>query len=76
MFVKEWLYIAFVKVILKDTTVYLNKTPNMDLPEETLLVTMDVTSLYTTIPHKEGIEAFREVWETRTTHKPSTDFWV
>ena len=61
---------------LKDTTDYLNKTPSSDLPEDTLLVTMDVTSLYTNIPHQEGIEACREVWETKTTPKPSTKFLV
>jgi hypothetical protein len=35
----------------KDTTDYLNKTPFSGLPDHTLLVTMDVTSLYTNIPH-------------------------
>ncbi|XP_062610216.1 uncharacterized protein LOC134271997 [Saccostrea cucullata] len=48
---------------LKDTTNYINKTPSTCLPDHTLLVTMDVTSLYTNIPHDEGIEACREVWD-------------
>ncbi|XP_062599980.1 uncharacterized protein LOC134261570 [Saccostrea cucullata] len=48
---------------LKDTTDYINKTPSTGLPDHTLLVTMDVTSLYTNIPHDEGIEACREVWD-------------
>lgn len=34
-----------------------------DTKKETLLVTMYVTSLYTNIPHQEGIEACREFWE-------------
>ncbi|XP_061188704.1 uncharacterized protein LOC133196871 [Saccostrea echinata] len=51
---------------LKDTTDYINKTPSTSLPDHTLLVTMDVTSLYTNIPHDEGIEACREVWDNTT----------
>ncbi|XP_055997948.1 uncharacterized protein LOC130047308 [Ostrea edulis] len=58
---------------LKDTTDYINKTPSSNLPDNTLLVTMDVTSLYTNIPHDEGIEACREVWENRTIKCPSTE---
>jgi hypothetical protein len=33
------------------------------LPSNTTLVTMDVTSLYTNIPHSDGIEACKEIWE-------------
>nr|XP_022316718.1 uncharacterized protein LOC111120285 [Crassostrea virginica] len=58
---------------LKDTTDYINKTPSTDLPDHTLLVTMDVTSLYTNIPHDEGIEACREVWDRRSIQVPSTE---
>ncbi|XP_056017307.1 uncharacterized protein LOC125656461 [Ostrea edulis] len=58
---------------LKDTTDYLNKTPSSGLPDHTLLVTMDVTSLYTNIPHDEGIEACREVWNNRVIKCPSTE---
>ncbi|XP_062572166.1 uncharacterized protein LOC134234122 [Saccostrea cucullata] len=49
---------------LKDTMDYINKTLSTGLPDHTLLVTMDVTSLYTNIPHDEGIEACREVWDS------------
>eukprot|EP00105_Crassostrea_gigas_P014468 XP_011431136.1 PREDICTED: uncharacterized protein LOC105330902 [Crassostrea gigas] len=58
---------------IKDTTDYLNKTPSSVLPDHSLLVTMDVTSLYTNIPHDEGIEAHREVWDSRTIQQPSTE---
>jgi hypothetical protein len=36
------------------------------LPSNTTLVTMDVTSLYTNIPHSDGIEACKEIWESRS----------
>lgn len=58
---------------LKDTTHYLNKTPASGLLDHTLLVTMDVTSLYTNIPHDEGIKAFREVWDSKMIQHPSTE---
>jgi hypothetical protein len=34
---------------------------------------MDVTSLYTNIPHDEGIEACRDVWNNRINQRPSTE---
>jgi hypothetical protein len=39
---------------IKDTTDYLKKILNLTIPENTTLVTMDVTSLYTNIPHDDG----------------------
>jgi hypothetical protein len=54
----------------------MNKTPTSNLPDSTLLVTMDVTSLYTNIPHDEGIAACKEVWNNRKVQKPKTDSLV
>ncbi|MCP3928543.1 MAG: hypothetical protein GY705_05515, partial [Bacteroidetes bacterium] len=43
---------------VKDTTDFLNKTKDLkDLPSNALLVTLDVESLYTNIPHNFGIQA-------------------
>ena len=43
---------------IKDTTHYLNKLNTIGpLPDGVLLVTLDVSSLYTKIPHKDGIQA-------------------
>jgi hypothetical protein len=41
---------------IKDTTDYLKKMENLTIAENTTLVTMDVTSLYTNIPHDDGIQ--------------------
>ena len=41
---------------------------------DTLLVTMDVSSLYTNIPHKDGTDACRHYLDTRQEKKPSTSF--
>ena len=66
-----------VKSILsytKDTNDFLLKLQNIrDLPAEILLVTLDVISLYTNIPHEEGLNACREILDTRTTLVPPTD---
>ncbi|CAM4539213.1 unnamed protein product [Lepidochelys kempii] len=45
---------------LRDTTDFLRKLQSIgDLPENTILATMDVEALYTNIPHKDGPEAVR-----------------
>ena len=43
------------------------------LPPGILLMTLDVKSLYTNIPHADGIEACREVLNTRTQSQPPTE---
>ena len=48
------------------TTHFLNKLNNIgQLPNGVLLVTLDVTSLYTTIPHKDGIQACSDFLDRR-----------
>ena len=51
---------------IKDTMDFFNRLQTIDnLPPDMLLVTLDVQSLYTNIPHSEGIEACRAVLNTR-----------
>ncbi|XP_052259228.1 uncharacterized protein LOC127863640 [Dreissena polymorpha] len=57
---------------VKDTTDYLTKASSDTLPSDTLLVSMDVESLFSNIPHEEGIEACKHAWETRNIKDPST----
>ena len=46
---------------IKDTTHFLKKLDDLkELPPGSLLVTLDVSSLYTNIPHNEGIKACRK----------------
>ena len=62
---------------LQDTTDYLSKIEsNNVLPPNTLLVSMDVTSLYTNIPHDDGISACRHVWDNRLIKEPPTSYLV
>ena len=54
---------------VKDTNDFLNKlTLINNLPNNTLLVTLDVSSLYTNIPHNDGIYACYHYLNTRS-HK-------
>lgn len=46
---------------VQDTTDFINKTKDLHIPENSILVTMDVSSLYTNIPNKEGIEAVEKI---------------
>ena len=45
---------------VKDTTDFINKISDLTIPEDSILVTMDVSSLYTNIPNNEGIESIKE----------------
>ena len=59
---------------LKDTTDFLLKLQSLrSIPDNTLLVTLDVSSLYTNIPHSEGIEACREALNSRDIQQPPTE---
>ena len=51
---------------IKDTTDYLKIMENLTIPENTTLLTMDVSSLYTNILHDNIIASCRKIWEQRT----------
>ena len=52
---------------VKDTNDFLNKLTFINnLPSNTLLVTLDVSSLYTNIPHNDGINACYHYLNTRS----------
>ena len=46
-----------IKSYIKDTSDFICKVESLKIPENCILVTLDVTSLYTNIPNREGIEA-------------------
>ena len=58
---------------VKDTNDFLSKLHEIRVPPGSLLVTLDVSSLYTNIPHDEGLEACREALNTRGITDPPTD---
>ena len=57
---------------IKDTTHFLNKLQKLgQLPNNAILVALEVSSLYTIIPHNEGINACRHFFHTPN-RTPST----
>ena len=52
---------------LKNTTELINELKDLTVEPDTILVTIDVKSLYTCIPHQEGIEACREALQSTVT---------
>jgi hypothetical protein len=60
----------FIKLFIAMYPLHVNvvykSEPCLTIPENTTLVTMDVTSLYTNIPHDDRIAACRKIWEQRT----------
>ena len=62
---------------LQDTTDFLKKQEALGpIPSDALLVSMDVTSLYTNIPHSDGIKACEEAWDERDMKDPPTQTLV
>ena len=55
-----------LKSYVQDTTDFINKieTVSKNLPQKAILVTMDVKSLYTNIPNREGITAVKSFLDT------------
>ena len=59
---------------IKDNTHFLNKLCSISaIPNGSLLVTLDVSSLYTNIPHTEGIKAAWIHLNKRTLKTPPTE---
>ena len=52
------------KPYLKDTTDVINYIENTKVPADVILVSMNVTSLYTNIPQEEGIHTVCRAYET------------
>ena len=58
--------LANIPSYIKDTTDFLNKLSRFDnLPDNTILVTLDVTALYSSIPHNDGIGACKKHLDRR-----------
>ena len=58
---------------IRDTTDFINRLRRLPpLPPGTLMVTLDVSSLYTNIPHEEGIKTCEEFLNSRDLLVPST----
>uniref|UniRef100_A0A8C5MMF6 Reverse transcriptase n=1 Tax=Leptobrachium leishanense TaxID=445787 RepID=A0A8C5MMF6_9ANUR len=63
-----------VKSFIKDTKDFLLKIRDLQLPSGAILATLDVNSLYTSIPHNEGLRAIRQHLVESTTSAKLVDF--
>ena len=62
---------------IKDTSDFLRKLSSLGpLPLGSFLVTLDVCSLYTNIPHEEGIQACKRALQTRSSPASPTTYLV
>ena len=55
---------------LKDSTDFINFTESTEVPKHAIIVSMDVTSLYTNIPQEEGIKTVCKAYVTHYKDKP------
>ena len=51
----------------------MNKVKNIDIPNETILVTAHTVELYPRIPHKVGLKALRNALENRNYKETPTE---
>lgn len=57
-FVDRWLqqYVESFPSYVKDTTEFINQIEQIKPPTNCILASIDVSSLYTNVPHEEGIQ--------------------
>ena len=66
--------LANIHSYIIDTTDFLNKLSRFDnLPDNTILVTLDVTALYSGIPHNDGIGACKKYLDRRALSTTSSE---
>ena len=72
-FVDYWLqpHMKALPSYIKDTTQLINELRELSVEPDTFLVTIDVKSLYTCIPHSEGIQACTETLLKSKENNPS-----
>ncbi|XP_041417050.1 uncharacterized protein LOC121393214 [Xenopus laevis] len=61
---------------IKDTKHLLSLLKDVQIPDNCLLVTMDVSSLYTVIPHREGIATCERALQKYHQGSPPVDFLI
>ena len=61
-----------IPTFVKDTIYFINLILGRKLKEEDLLMTIDITSLYTSVPHNEGITATHQSL-AEVQHQPPTE---
>ena len=70
----DMLYYYIYNSYIKHTTDSLNKIGRFDnLPDNTILVTLDVTALYSSIPHNDAIGACKKYLDRRTLSTTSSE---
>ena len=66
-----------VKSYIKDTNDFLKKLRILpDLPQDSIICTIDVVGLYHNIPNEEGLRFLRNVLEKRSNKNVSTDTFI
>lgn len=59
---------------LQDTTDFISKIEEVSIPKDSWILSLDVVSLYTNIPHEELREVLKSCFDRRETLHPPTHF--
>jgi hypothetical protein len=66
-------YVQQQSSYIRDTQDFLDKIKNIKVDQRTILATIDVTALYTSIPHDEGIKAIHDILTEQNHQTPPTE---
>lgn len=70
-------FVDLLPSYIRDSTDFINKISEVhDLPDASLLLTLDITSLYTNISHEKGLGALRHYLSSREDSSPPSDFII
>lgn len=74
-FIKPFLQV--LPSYIRDSTDFINKTSELNgLPETSLLLTLDIKSLYTNISHKKGLIALRHFFSSHGDVTPPSELLI
>uniref|UniRef100_A0A803SUQ2 Reverse transcriptase domain-containing protein n=1 Tax=Anolis carolinensis TaxID=28377 RepID=A0A803SUQ2_ANOCA len=67
-------FVTQTKSYIKDTRHFINTVESLHIPEGAILMTLDITALYTSIPLEEARQVIKDVLDTRASLSPPTHF--
>lgn len=69
-------HISQTQMLIKDTAHFIKKIESKNIPQNAWILSLDVVTLYISIPHEDIRNTIQECLETNTGHPPTTHFML